>query len=175
MDEATGTVGRGSGDPSTPEPGSHMYSEYRKHLEFLRLIDDNNVLIDTDLAAEFIKLAMGGLEQGEVSDSQYHRIKRELQESIRDSNAVLRELKDTPPSSEFERTRELYKKYIRKVEIVNSELEMFIEDVESGSGSERLDELADNLDSLQELGPKLSRSMGDDLEEINTFIDDFNH
>lgn len=130
LDEAAGTVGSEFEGRSTTDSGSYLYKVYKKHLEFLELIDNNSVLIDTDLAADFTALAMEGLEQGEVSDSQYYRIKGELQESIRESNAVLRELKDTPPSSEFERTIELYKRYIREVEIVNSELEMFIEDVD---------------------------------------------
>lgn len=144
----------------------HLYREYEKHLGFIRFINNNNPLVNTHVVVEYRDIVLEDLKSGELSDPRSPQIKRKLQKSLRESNAVLQEVKNTPPSSEFERTMKLYERYVKNVEIVNSELEMLVEEVDSGDAIQSGDEIPRSMNAIEEVTPKLSESMQNDLKEI---------
>lgn len=152
-----------------------LINEYEKHTEFIELIDSTSVVLETESIQNFLQVVIDGMESGNMSSMEYFKAKQDLQESVDHSKDIVQELKDTPPSPEFERTIELYEEYLNELEDVNSELEDMIAAVESNRANvEMIQGIMEDVHSIDGTSSKLSDSLNEDVRDIESFTESFN-
>lgn len=150
-------------------------NEYRKHAEFLAFIQNNGLGMKTEPIQNFLQVVIDGMESGDMSSREYFRTKQDLQESIDQSKDLVEELKNTPPSPEFECTMELHKVYLDELENLNSELGDLIAAVESNRVNvEMMNEIVADIHSISNTSSKLSDSLNEDVREIESFSESLN-
>lgn len=149
----------------------YSMDEYQKHITFIQFIEEKEPSLDMDPVKRYLEQVISGLESGGMSTTQYFPAEQKLQEWIDNSEMMIEELRDTPPSSNFERTEELYEQYLAEVESTNSGLERIMEAVKTNEVTmDMVNKTIADLHSITETSEKLARSIESDFEEINAFV-----
>ena len=144
--------------------------EYEKHALFIESISETSGFVDGDRIAAYCETVCEMAGSGDISIDEYISTRQELQTSVQNGKKMSKKLREIPPSSEFESTARLYELYLDRLDGLLLGLEELIDSVEGGhTDPEMLSEITDDLQAIEDLSSKLSRSVEDDIKNIELF------